>query len=63
MLKQSNLRKLSLPVTNCAQNGTRQSNKNVKVIQYITKNSLAVVIAGPVISRPQSGAIFTRKVK
>ena len=60
MLKQSSLCKL---LTNCTINGTRNSNKNVKVIQYITKNSQAVVIAGPVVLRLQSGAIFTIKVK
>ena len=36
MLKQSSLCKLLI---NCTLNGTRHSNKNVKVIQYVTKNS------------------------
>ena len=66
MLKQCNLCKLSQLVTSCTRNGTKHNNKNVKVIQYVTKNPCAVVIAGPVILRPQSGAIFTsltRKVK
>ena len=63
MLKQCNLHKLSQLVTNCTLNGTKHSSKNVKVIQYVTKNPCTVVIAGPVILRPQSDAIFTRKVK
>ena len=61
MLKQCNLHKLSQPVTKCTQNGIKHSIKNVKVIQYVTKNPR--VIARPDILRPQSSAIFTRKVK
>ena len=63
MLKQCNLHKVSQLVTSCTQNGTKHNNKNVKVIQYITKNPGAVVIARPVILKPQSGAIFAIKVK
>ena len=63
MLKQCNLCKMSQLVTSCTQNGTKHNDKNVKVIQYITKNPGAVVIAGPVVLNPQSSAIFTRKVK
>ena len=61
MLKQCNLGRLSQPVTSCTRNGTKHSNKNVKVIHYVTKKPCTVVIARPVILRPQSGAIFTRK--
>ena len=60
MLKQCSLHKI---LTNCTLNGTRNNNKSVKVIQYVTKNSLVVVNAGPVVLQPQSGAIFTNKVK
>ena len=63
MLKQCDLRKMSQAVTNCTLNGTTHSNKNTKVIQYVTKNSWAAVIARPVVLELQSGAIFTRKVK
>ena len=63
MLKQCDLHKTSWPVTSCTWNGTKQSNKNVKVIQYVTKNPSTVVITGPVVLEPQSSAIFTRKVK
>ena len=57
MLKQCDLHKVSQLVTSCTQNGTTQSKKNTKIIQYVTK------ISGQVVLEPQSGAIFTRKVK
>ena len=63
MLKQCNLCKVSQPVTSCTQNGTKHNSKNVKVIQYVTKNPGAVVIARPVVLKLQSGVIFARKVK
>ena len=40
-----------------------QAQQKCKIIQYVTKNPCTVVIARPVILRPQSGAIFTSKVK
>ena len=63
MLKQCNLHKVSQLVTSSIQNGTMHNNKNAKVIQYVTKNPGAEVIARPVVLKPQSSAIFTRKVK
>ena len=50
-------------LTSCTRSGTKHSNRDVKVIMFITKNPHTVLLAGPVMLELQSGAIFTRKVK
>ena len=58
------LHSLSQPVTSCTQNGTKHNIRNVKVMMFVMKNPLMVLLfAGPVRLKPQSGAIFARKVK